>query len=1035
MSPVNTTSPPLKRDGNHTFRLRARTLSLAVTAALLPALSGAALAQSQQATELDRVTVTGSRIQTSQTVTASAPVAEISAEEFKFSGTTRVEDLLNQYPQMSAGMDSFTVNPSPGFPSANLRGLGPERTLVLVNGQRLPPGGVRSEARDLNQIPSALVKRVDVLTGGASAVYGADAVAGVVNFILDTDFEGISANIGYSGYQHNNNNKYMRELMGARNFDYPSGSTGLDGIARNFDIAFGGKFAEGRGHAMGWVTWRENRELRQGARDYSSCSLGANGTACGGSGTSPEPNFIITRGLTDLNGNRLYNFDSTTGDFVRDDDGNPVQRAIGSNYHVNADNTWGTGAPSPYNFAPINHYQRPDKRITFGSSIKFEVNEHFKPYLNTMFANTNTRVQIAESGTFFSHEAITMDCNNPLLRSFCTDTALQQPLNVTGVAIMDANGNPVTAPQFDANFDPTGMEILVGKRNVEGGPRISELDSNNLHLVGGVEGAINDFWSYNVSAVYGRNSSTEININDFVTDRIVPALLGCPAGSYLGCVPYDVWNYNNITAADAADLAGVGMRKSTSVMQVYSGYVTGAFDWGLPSARGESIGLVLGVEHRRESYNVRSDSNMAAGNFAGLGGPRPPISGQIDVDELFLESQIPLFMSESGSHNLFLDLGYRYSDYSTSGNVNTYKIGFAGTIADNYRLRGGFNRAIRAPNISELFTEQSIGLFTDNGDPCAPDAAGNVRFTPEQCARTGVTAAQYGNDLIRSPADQYNHFTGGNQNLKPEEADTWTLGFVATPIANLSLAVDFYDIKIKEQIGEIGAGTILEYCGLTGDNFLCSKIHRNPTTGDLWVGSNINNSGYVENLTDNFGEVHFQGIDLSANYGWGMWKGWMSASFTGTHVRKAEWSPLPGVNDDATYNCAGIINGACGGRSERPATPDWKHVVNLRYSADAYSVGVRWRHIGALDYKNQDGSNATLDQILVRNGNKMSAMNYLDLSGSYSLTDNIELSGGVNNIVDKTPPLVGNSLSLNANSIAGYDQLGRFFFANLNIRF
>jgi len=393
-------------------------------------------------------------------------------------------------------------------------------------------------------------------------------------------------------------------------------------------------------------------------------------------------------------------------------------------------------------------------------------------------------------------------------------------------------------------------------------------------------------------------------------------------------------------------------------------------------------------------------------------------------------------MSENGSHNLFLDLGYRYSDYSTSGTVNTWKVGFAGTVADNYRLRGGFNRAIRAPNTSELFDEQSIALFTEVGDPCAPDANGNVRFTLEQCMRTGMTAAQYGQDLVRSPAGQYNHFNGGNPDLKPEEADTWTLGLVATPIANLSLSMDFYDIKIKEQIGAIGAGTVLEFCGLTGDAFLCSKIHRNPASGDLWVGNNLDTSGYVENLIDNFGQAHFRGVDFTANYGWGMWNGWVSASFTGTHVAKAERSPLPGINDDATYDCAGIINGTCGNASAgRSLTPDWKHVVNLRYSADSWSAGIRWRHTGALDYRNQDGTRGTTDNLLVVNGNKISAMNYLDLSGSYAITDSIELSGGVNNIFARTPPLVGSSLNLNANAPGGYDQLGRFVFANLNIRF
>jgi len=211
---------------------------------------------------------------------------------------------------------------------------------------------------------------------------------------------------------------------------------------------------------------------------------------------------------------------------------------------------------------------------------------------------------------------------------------------------------------------------------------------------------------------------------------------------------------------------------------------------------------------------------------------------------------------------------------------------------------------------------------------------------------------------------------------------------------------------------------------------LCDKVHRSAN-GDLWVGSSLETSGYVENFNGNFGQAHFRGIDLTANYGWGMWNGWMSASFTGTRVAKAEWSPLPGILDELTYDCAGVINVEC----YAPTTPDWKHIVNLRYSADAWSAGIRWRHTGSLDYKNQDGTPGTTDRILIRNGNKLDAMDYLDLSGSYAITGNIELSGGVNNVFDKSPPMVGSTMSLNANSPGGYDQLGRFLFANLNIRF
>ena len=1012
------------------MRLKRNQLREAIVVALLAGTTmtaGSALAQEegqqsqQRATELDAITVTGTRIQ-SQTVTASAPVAEISAEEFKYSGTTRVEDLLNQFPQMSPGFDAFTVNPTTGYPTADLRGLGSNRTLVLVNGHRLPPGGIRSEARDLNQIPAALVKRVDVLTGGASAVYGSDAMAGVVNFVLDTDFEGISANFGYSGYMHKNDNAYIQGLMDQAGFDYPSGNTSLDGVAKTFDLAVGSRFADGRGHAMAWITYRENDELRQGARDYSSCALNDSGTACGGSGTSVEPNFLITRGWARPDGTPLPAL-RPDGSVILDENGDPVQLFQNLANNIGPGNTWGVGSPAPYNYAPINHYQRPEERYTFGASVKFELNEHFRPYIDTMFMNSNTSVQIAESGTFFVN-ALELSCDDPLMGTYCNDMGVMQ---IRYGASVDANGNPIPVnerPLVDVIIDPNApLTVYVGKRNVEGGPRISEIESSNFRFVAGAEGAINDFWSYNASVLYGRNQSTELNVNDFLIDRMEAALLGCPPGSYAGCVPYNVFEYQGVTAEQAQALSGIGVRTGTTSLYVVNGYVTGAFDWGLPWANGESVALVAGAEYRKEEYQVRVDSNMETGNFAGLGGPRPSIDGQIGVKELFLESQVPLFSDGTGANNVYLDLGYRWSDYDTSGSVNTYKAGFAATFAENYRLRGGFNRAIRAANTGELFATQQIALFNGD-DPCA---GASPDWTFDQCARTGVTAAQYGS-ISSSPASQYNQFIGGNPDLQPEKGDTWTLGFVATPIDNLSLAVDYYDIKIEDRIGTIGASTILQFCALTGDPFLCDKVRRNPVTGDLWLGSSLETSGYIENLTANFGELHFSGIDLNVNYGWNAWGGRFNASFVGSHVLKSEIAPLPGVNDDATYDCAGVINLSC-------QTPDWRHMVNLRYSGTNYSVGMRWRHVGEMDYVDNNGNPLATDQLLVNNGNKLSSVNYFDISGSFFLTDNIEITAGMNNVADKEPPMVGATLVLNANSVGGYDQLGRYVFANLNVRF
>jgi iron complex outermembrane recepter protein len=919
---------------------------------------------------LEEIVVTGTRIRDANLI-ASSPVATVSQDEFKFSGATRVEDLLNTFPQLAPAFDSFTVNPTTGFATADLRGLGSARTLVLVNGQRMQPGGIRSEARDLNQIPAALVKRVEVLTGGASAVYGSDAMAGVVNFILDTDFEGVSFNAGWSGYQHDNNNEYLQNLMDLRNFSYPEGNRGPDGRAYNMDLAVGSAFADGRGHAMAYATWRKNRELRQGARDYSSCALSATGRACGGSGTAIEPTFLV--GGTRLDGT-FRNFGAATWD-------------AGTGFR--------NGGPDPYNYAPINHYQRPDERWTFGSSVKFEVNSHFRPYLETMFANTNTAVQIAESGTFFAHSP-EFNCTDPFLGTLCADLGL------------------------DPNED---LFIYVGKRNNEGGPRVSEIESNSFRLVAGTEGDLTDNWYYNTSFLYGRNSSNEANINDFLINRLDDALRGCPDGSFSGCIPYNVWVRGGVTPEAAAGLSGTGMRVGETELTVASAYISGGTGFTFPTAQDE-ISLVTGVEYRKESFTVRSDANMSTGNFTGLGGPRLPIDGSFDVKEAYFEAGIPLYQGGDIFQNIAAEVGYRYSDYDTSGGVNSYKIGLSAQVTDMVRVRGGFNRAIRAANINELYSGQQIALWGGT-DPCAGPTP---TFTAAQCALTGVTAAQYGN-ITASPANQYNQFIGGNPDLAPEEADTITMGFVATPIDNLQISVDYFNIDISKRIGTIGANTILQFCGTTGEPSLCSLVNRNANTGDLWVGSSLETSGYITNLLANFGNITTSGIDLVVQYRMDVLGGTLSTSLVGTYALEQEFDPLEGLNAAAIYDCAGNINIAC-------QTPDWRHTMRFSYARDWYTASLRWRHVGGMDYVLQSGERGTQDQILAvdKNG-ALGSWNFFDLSGSFDVIDNVSLTLGINNILDKEPPMMGSTLTLNANSIGGYDQLGRYLFASVNVRF
>ncbi len=920
---------------------------------------------------LDTVTVTGTRIK-SQAITASSPVVEIQREEFQYAGATRVEDLVNQYPQLSPAFDSFSNNPSTGYPTIDLRGLGPQRTLTLVNGFRLATGA--AEVADISIIPAALISRVDVLTGGASAVYGSDAIAGVVNFVLDTEFEGVSVTAGYSAYQHDNENEYVQGRLRARNFNVPDGNSGFDGISKNIDIAMGSSFADGAGHAMAWLTYRDNDALFQGQRDYSSCALNAAGTACGGSNTNAAGNF--------------YFYQPTTG--------------AGTNASLNANGTFRRGYGAPYNYAPINYYQRPDQRYTFGSSLKYEVNEHFKPYLETMMVNRQDSTQIAESGAFFTTVS-GIACSNPLIGTACANLGL------------DPAGGPLT--------------VYVAKRNVEGGPRIRVDENNAFRVITGAEGAITDSWSYNASFLYGHTRDDSQGFNDFVSSRIVSAILGCPAGSFAGCIPYQVFVPGGVTTAAANALAGVSIQETATSLTSVNAYVTGDLGFGLPSAKGDTVSLVVGFETRRDEYAFAADTISATGGFAGAGGSATPVDAEIKVQELFLESNIPIISDAGMLQSLVLDLGYRSSDYELSGKADTYKIG-AGADFGTFRVRGGFNHAIRAPGTNDFFGVQSLALF-GGADGCAgPTPA----FTLAQCQNTGVTAAQYGR-IPDNTAGQYNQLIGGNLNLKPESADSITFGFALTPIENLQLTLDYYDIQLEDRIGTIGAQTILDFCARSGNPLLCSNVQR-AASGDIWRGNDLATAGFVQNLTANFGELTFRGIDLGANYRFDVLGGSLSTAFQGSYLLEEEVAPLPGVDETATFDCVGKLNLQC-------QTPEFRAITNVRFARDWYTVGMRWRYFDGLAYETDAGVAIATDRLVCAPGTNAACIgtggigsySYFDLSGSAFIGEFGEFTIGVNNIADKEPPLVGVTLARNGNALGGYDQVGRYFFSSFTVKF
>jgi len=955
-------------------------LSFAISAALgLSAsfvLPSVVLAQDQQSDEssdatLEEVIVTGSRIRRESFDTAS-PVSIVSSEQVKISGQTRIEDLLNQMPQIEAGQNSFISNGSTGTAELDLRGLGPNRTLVLVNGKRLQPGGHYGNAPDINQIPAALVDRVEVLTGGASATYGADAVAGVVNFIMKTDFEGLQIDVGAQGYQHKNDNSYIQGLMDLRGFDYPTGNTSIDGKSYNVDITMGSSFADGRGHATAYVNWRNNQELRQGSRDYSSCALNDAGTACGGSANAIVPNFIL--GLTDLSDYAYWTLDLNGNGFVTDS------------------NLWN---PSPYNYAPINHFQRPDTRYSMGAFVDYEVNDHVTTYLETMFMSDNTRAQIAESGTFFN-TYYTIPLNSPTL----SDLQRQQ-----------------IADRFDLDPATDSFGAYIGKRNVEGGPRTDVLEHNSFRIVVGAKGDINDNWSYDVSYQHGQTSSSTTYINDFTDAKIITALDSNACAATTGCLVYDVFTLNGITPQQAAYVTGTGILKGTTKERIANGYVTGSVPITFPTAT-SPVSVVLGAETREEVFIVDADDVFSQGLLLGQGGATPSVSGSYNVDEFFTEAHIPII---EGNQDLSIDLAYRYSDYNLFGSQDTYKIAGEYQPMDLFRVRAGYNRAVRVPNVGELFTPTSFGLWTGT-DPCSGTAAQiEARgFNQAQCANTGVTAAQYGN-IGSSPASQYNAIYGGNANLKPEVADTYTIGVVVDPVDNLRFSLDWWKIEIKDVIATNGLGgeLIVEQCAATGDPVFCNNVTRSAT-GSLWLGK----TGAVTDLVVNQGTNTWEGVDLAARYQFDLAGGSMRLDLQGTRMITKETEPVPVTNDAAAaavYDCVGDISPDC------VATPKWRHIMTATYDRADWSANLRWRYQGKVKY--------TGDEDTIANDN-LGAQNYFDISAGYTFDEHYSVLVGINNFLDKAPPLVGGTITSNANVPFGnYDPLGRQLFASLTINY
>ncbi|MFK7829562.1 MAG: TonB-dependent receptor plug domain-containing protein [Congregibacter sp.] len=950
--------------------------------ALLPVMAMLGLVQSPltlaQDEMIEEVVVTGSRM-VRRDLEAPSPVVTLSAESVQYSGNVTIEETLNELPQLASdNTSSVNSGGGSGILTADLRGLGPERTLVLVNGRRFTPADSRG-VTDLSSIPDALVERVEIMTGGASAVYGSDAVAGAINFVLKDDFEGIEFNTYY-------------------------GETSAgDAKTQKYDLTIGGNFADGRGNAVVSGSYTDRGDIFFADRDYSAISLFESGGTLvpGGSSNIPGTRVGITPAdVANLNG-------------------------LGFNPDTACPGTLGgirfgdQGAVLPFcdpedrfNFAPLNYLLRPLERIQFTSLAKFDITEKVTAYSELAFMeNRNEWQQAPNAGGLQSSGAprgvyrIPSFASNPVLFDATRD-------------FLVAN-----ADTFDPDGDGTAEIVSTGRRSEETGPRNYKYDRTSYSATVGLKGyfEVSDR-TFNWDTFYqtqraktdediaGQLSSLRLSLGSDVTVD-ADGTARC-TNQFVGCVPVNFLGINSITPEAAAFISPNHGVTEVLERETFGGFISGdVFD--LPAG---PISLGFGFEYREDRYDFRPDTAAQGGEF---GDPQPPIEASIDLTEFFFEARVPLLAGIKGVDYLGMEFAGRTSDYNTVGSVNTWQAAISYSPVDWARFRSSYNQAIRAPNINELFATQAIG-FSAGDDPCDQD------LNPSQaqkslCVQQGISANAI------DTFDQINVGlgvrSGGNPDLIEEEATTYTIGAVISPpfLDGLNITLDYYNIEIDGAVNQLSAQQVINNCFRELDNSssTCQAINRFPN-GQI---------DFVDARSLNVAQVTASGLDLQADYSFDLPEGMalfnsasMRLSFIASWAFENETVAEPGQEG---LDCLGLFGGACSGFNVF-IQPDAKYLFNASYISGPMFARLQWR--GIPDIKLAPGANNVVTSA--------DGVNYFDFNVDYSFSDRLSFTLGVDNITDEEPPILGFSLAGDANvDISLYDVLGRRFFGGLRMNF
>jgi iron complex outermembrane recepter protein len=926
------------------------------------------------------VVVTGSRIRRSAKDNP-APIAVVTADEIRTVGSQQITDVVNQLPALAITQTNQTSNlaGNAGINALDLRGMGTQRTLVLLDGRRQVPAIPGTSAVDLSNVPSSLVERVEVVTGGASALYGADAVAGVANFILKKDYQGVESNFRYGQ------------------------STRDDMRSYGFDLLAGTNFAEGRGNITafafydnqpGSISGQDRPWTAQGYPYYTRAKSGQK--------------YYISDGN--------YNINSS----------NAAQVILGGKlYAVNADGSLRAPRLGPSGFTNPTPVDMTNTSEALGTLLT-DGGEAQGRYDGWLLSVPSERVSTRVAAQYEFSTAFKLFGNANFSRN--TSTAAYSPLSGFGTDVVPADSPYITPAMVTAlgGTIPDGG-INFGRRVMEVGTPQTQYRRKTIQAVMGAEGDFSLFgkgWNYSAYYSYGRSEQQTRDVNSTAYDRwylgldsttgpdgkpICRSTLTTPGD---GCVPINplvpltqqMVNYIQYTS---------DWGKSVMTQQVASAYASG----GLFNLPGGALQMVIGAEYRKERNDIgvipQYDSTSKAYDPT-IGTSGVPLIGKYDVKEVYGELHAPLLRDVFAVHSLSLDGAVRLSDYSTAGHTTTWKLGGEWAPIRDIRFRATYGQAVRAPNIGELYTSSSTsGLWIT--DPCQ---AWNLK---NRVTRTQYTAA---NCAALKPTDLTNYWTyrdiisKGNLGLKPETARTLTVGAVVEPrfVPGLSLTVDYYNIDLRDAIDSFGAQTLINKCvdQPTLNNVFCGLITRD-------AGNNI-----VSVITQklNLAQYLTRGIDIGLTYavdldkfGLGAKSGRVAfdANFTRLLNRRYTLDPTdPGTITE--------FRGVFG-------SPTWKGVVRGTYSQPNWGGTWTVRYFSPMKASSTINS-TSYERVFTPN------FFYHDVFGWVKLNKNIELSGGLNNLFDTAPPRIPGAEAGGANfelsyQSGVYDTIGRTFFVGL----